>query len=300
MYGDFIAVDDITFDVKKGEIVGFLGPNGAGKSTTMKIITCYMAPNRGNVSIHGHDIFDDFVEVRKKIGYLPENTPLYEEMNVLECLEFFARVRDIPREKQAKSIAHMIEVCGLKEKVKSEVAELSKGYRQRVGLAQAMIHNPDILVLDEPTSGLDPNQIVEIRSLIRELGKEKTVILSTHILSEVEATCDRVIIINKGKIVGQDTPAALRQKSSQTNVIMVEVEGALAAITACLEGIEGIQTVEKIDHPERGVFRIKVGVSAEKDLRKTISRKLMNEGFELLGMQMHTVSLEDVFRELTV
>lgn len=299
LYGDFIAVDDISFEVKKGEILGFLGPNGAGKSTTMKILTCYLAPNKGEVWISGLNIFDHSLEVRKKIGYLPENTPLYQEMNVLECLEFFASMHDIPASKQSKYIKQVVEACGLQEKLKNDIFQLSKGYRQRVGLAQAMIHQPEILILDEPTSGLDPNQIVEIRNLIKEIGKEKTIILSTHILSEVEATCDRVIIINKGKIVGQDSPSELKRKSTQANAIVVSVEGGVREIGKILAEIKGIQNVEKLDTPSEDAHRFKLEVSEEDEMRPKISRALVEAGMDLLEIRKESPTLEDVFHELT-
>ena len=204
-FGTQRAVDNISFEVKTGEILGFLGPNGAGKTTTMKIITCFMAQNDGDVKVNDLSILEDQDEIKKLIGYLPENNPLYTDMPVLEYLEFVAELQNVPKNKISNRIAEMVNVCGLDVEKHKKIGELSKGYKQRVGLAQAMIHDPDILILDEPTSGLDPNQIVEIRKLIRKLGKQKTVILSTHILPEVEATCDRILIINNGKIVADGT-----------------------------------------------------------------------------------------------
>ncbi len=198
-YGEQAAVHDISFDVKSGEILGFLGPNGAGKTTTMKILTCYMPPNSGTVEVEGLDIFERSVEVRRKIGYLPEMNPLYLDMNVLDYLEYSAQLHGLRGGAVNQRLKEMVHVCGLEEVRHKDIGEMSKGFRQRVGLAQAMIHDPEVLILDEPTSGLDPNQIVEIRNLIKQLGRAKTVILSTHILSEVQATCDRVLIINEGK-----------------------------------------------------------------------------------------------------
>lgn len=299
LYGDFIAIDDISFEVKKGEVVGFLGPNGAGKTTTMRIISCYLAPNKGEVSVAGYDILQHSYLLRQKIGYLPENTPLYGELNVLECLEFFAAMHDIPTQKRAKAILKVMESCGLKEKAKIEVLELSKGYCQRLGLAQAMIHDPDILILDEPTSGLDPNQIIEIRNLIKNIGKEKTVLLSTHIMQEVEATCDRVIIINRGRIVGQDTPHNLRLQGSLTNSLYLEVEGNIKDILRILEEIKGICGISRLDQEERGIHRLKLNIEDNLDLRKTINHTLLKNELELLEMRKETASLEDVFRELT-
>ena len=209
VYGDQKAVDDISFEVQTGEVVGFLGPNGAGKSTTMKMITCYMAPTAGKISLEGLEVDKDPEEIKKKIGYLPENNPLYTDMGIIDYLEFCAEIQGLEKQGLSKRIHEMVDMCGLNQERYKKIGELSKGYSQRVGLAQAMIHDPEVLILDEPTTGLDPNQIVEIRKLIKELGKEKTVILSSHILSEVEATCDRILIINKGKIVADGTSGNL-------------------------------------------------------------------------------------------
>ena len=206
-YGSVKAVDDISFEVHHGEIVGFLGPNGAGKTTTMRMLTSFLSPTSGSVSIEGKDIKEFSLETRKLIGYLPEQNPLYHDMNVMDYLEFTARLQGVPKTNTAKKVREMIGVCGLSTVKHMDIGQLSKGYRQRVGLAQAMIHDPKILIMDEPTSGLDPNQIVEIRNLIRQLGREKTVILSTHILPEVQATCNRVLIISHGKIVADGTPS---------------------------------------------------------------------------------------------
>ncbi|MEP5613674.1 MAG: ATP-binding cassette domain-containing protein, partial [Cyclobacteriaceae bacterium] len=212
-YGAQKAVNDISFEINTGEVVGFLGPNGAGKSTTMKMITCFMAPTTGNVNVEGSSIHTDSETVRRKIGYLPENNPLYLDMPIVDYLRFSAEIQGVEKSEISSRISDMIERCGLTAEKHKNINELSKGYRQRVGLAQAMIHDPEVLILDEPTTGLDPNQIVEIRKLIKDLGKEKTVILSSHILSEVEATCDRILIINKGRIVADGSAEMLRQQS---------------------------------------------------------------------------------------
>ncbi|HTP13080.1 MAG TPA: ATP-binding cassette domain-containing protein, partial [Bacteroidota bacterium] len=226
-YGTEKAVDDISFDVKTGEILGFLGPNGAGKTTTMKVITCYLPPTAGSVEVEGFTVADHSFEVRGKIGYLPELNPLYLDMNVLEYLEYSAQLFGIRNALLRERMGEMIEVCGLGDVRHKDIGELSKGYRQRVGLAQAMIHDPQVLILDEPTSGLDPNQIVEIRALIKELGKEKTVILSTHILSEVQSTCSRVLIINDGKLVADDAPERLQAgEGGSIAVVLASRSGA--------------------------------------------------------------------------
>ncbi|MDP3976363.1 MAG: ATP-binding cassette domain-containing protein, partial [bacterium] len=208
-YGSFVAVDDISFEIKKGEIVGLLGPNGAGKTTTMRMLTCFFPASSGSITINGADAFEESLKVKQSIGYLPENAPLYGDMKVEEYLDYVADIRQIPSGRKKSRIHQVVEQVGLLPRLQQEIGHLSKGYRQRVGLAQAMLHDPEILILDEPTSGLDPNQIIEIRSLIKEIGKQKTIILSTHILSEAEATCDRVLIISNGKIVASGTAEEL-------------------------------------------------------------------------------------------
>jgi ABC-2 type transport system ATP-binding protein len=223
-YGAQKAVDNVSIHVKTGEVLGFLGPNGAGKTTTMKIITGLIAPNKGEARIGNYSVTEQPDEVKKLIGYLPENNPLYQEMPVMDYLEFTAALQGVPKNRIKERIYEMIKVCGLNSEKHKKIGELSKGYRQRVGLAQAMIHDPQVLILDEPTTGLDPNQIVEIRRLIKELGKEKTVILSTHILPEVEATCDRILIISKGKIVADGTSENLRKQTSGRELLRVRIE----------------------------------------------------------------------------
>src|SRR5436190_16948604 len=244
-YGAFRAVDKVSFSVKRGEVLGFLGPNGAGKSTTMKILTCYLSPTAGRAVVAGHDVFSESLEVRKRIGYLPEDTPIYRDMTVLEFLQFAADMRGMERSKSQGRIREIGQRCGLTDVAGKLVGELSKGFRQRVGLAQAMLHDPDIVILDEPTSGLDPNQIVEIRSLIKEIGKEKTVILSTHILPEVQATCSRVIIISGGKLVADGTPDELqaRERGNRYSII-VEANAPQGAVSGKLSSLSGVAHVE--------------------------------------------------------
>jgi len=225
-YGSLIAVDDITFDVKTGEILGFLGPNAAGKTTTMKIITCYMPPTSGTVEVGDLNVFDHSIEIRRMIGYMPEDNPLYPDMNVVDYLVFVSELRGIPPSDRTRRLKHIIDLCGVGDVLHQDIGELSKGFRQRVGLARAMVHDPDILVLDEPTVGLDPNQIAEIRNLIRELGKEKTVILSTHILPEVQATCDRVVIIHQGRLVADGTPAELQSSFQGQELVHLVLKAA--------------------------------------------------------------------------
>ncbi|HXU79767.1 MAG TPA: ATP-binding cassette domain-containing protein, partial [Polyangia bacterium] len=247
-YGPTRAVDGVTFNVRKGEVLGFLGPNGAGKSTTMKMLTCFLAPTGGTAKVAGFDVFDDSLEVRKHIGYLPEDTPIYRDMTVIDYLRFAAEVRGMEAGNREKRIKEIGGRCGLGDVAGKLVGELSKGFRQRVGLAQAMLHDPDIVILDEPTSGLDPNQIVEIRSLIKEVGKEKTVILSTHILPEVQATCSRVLIISGGKLVADGTPDELRAREQGSRYrVVVEANGVPhETIKERLGHLAGVTRCEKV------------------------------------------------------
>ena len=302
LYGEQKAIDDISFDVKTGEILGFLGPNGAGKTTTMKIITCYMPPTSGAVEVDGLDIFARSLEVRRKIGYLPEMNPLYHDMNVLDYLEYSARLHQMNGENTRGRIREMVEVCGLAAVRHKDIGELSKGYRQRVGLAQAMIHDPEVLILDEPTSGLDPNQIVEIRNLIRQLGRAKTVILSTHILSEVQATCDRVLIINDGKIVADGSPEQLQQQFQGAESIMLEVRTGVTdpqqQIAPRLRSLPGITGVEIVSHTAP-VTRLTLHVERGADAREAIFRAAVAEGWTLLELHRKATSLEEVFHKLT-
>lgn len=299
-YGENLAVDDITFEVTKGEILGFLGPNGAGKTTTMKVITTFLPPTSGKVTVDDMDVEDNSLEVRRKIGYLPEQNPLYFDMNVVDYLDYVATLDGIPDEKIKSRREEMIDVCGLEEVRTKDIGELSKGYRQRVGLAQAMISNPEVLIMDEPTSGLDPNQIIEIRNLIKKLGKQKTVILSTHILSEVQATCNRVIIINKGKIVADGSPEELQAKSKGQSVVTLEVMNNCDknALTSALRNHSGVSKVELANEGDES-FTFNVYGSKGADLRGAISGIVNQQKATLLSMQAKHTSLEDIFRELT-
>jgi len=299
-YGDVLAVDDITFEVQKGEILGFLGPNGAGKSTTMKIITTYLPPTTGSVVVDGLDVEEKSIEVRRKLGYLPELNPLYHDMDVVDYLDYVAALDGVPKQNIKKKREEMIKVCGLESMKGKNIGELSKGYKQRVGLAQAMINDPEVLILDEPTSGLDPNQIIEIRNLIKKLGREKTVILSTHILSEVQATCNRVIIINKGKIVADGSPEELQKKSRGESMVTLEVKNNCDknALSSKLREMRGVNKVEFIkDTGDSFIFNIYGDKGA--DLREVISTKVNQQGASLLSMQSKQSTLEDIFRELT-
>ncbi len=294
-YGDFCAVKGVSFKVNDGQITGLLGPNGAGKTTTMRMITGYLVPNSGAVSVGGLTIDDDSIEVKKMIGYLPESAPLYADMMVYEYLRYAADVHRI--EDVEKRIGEIADLCGLRGVMHKNIGELSKGYKQRVGLAHAMIHDPKILILDEPTSGLDPNQIVEIRSLIREIGKRKTVILSTHILSEVEATCDRVIIINQGNIVADSLTSELRSSFGKRASVRVAVkEGSFDELSRLVKSVNGVESFVRADESEGLVAGI---ASAANDVRGDIFRAVRDKGWTLYELSREKNTLEAIFRELT-
>ncbi len=299
-YGLTRAVDAVTFSVHQGEVLGFLGPNGAGKSTTMKILTCFLAPTSGSAQVAGFDAFDQSLEVRRHVGYLPEDTPLYKDMSVLEHLEFAANMHGMSGAVVHQRIKEIGGRCGLSDVAGKLVGELSKGYRQRVGLAQAMLHDPDILILDEPTSGLDPNQIAEIRTLIKEVGKEKTVILSTHILPEVQATCSRMLIISGGKLVADGTPDELRAREKATRYrLVVEANGAAAeAVKEKVATLAGVTQCLKIAG-EDGAHTFAIDGAAKSDLRKPLYRVAVDNHWTLLELTREAASLEDVFRNLT-
>jgi len=298
-FGANITLDNVTLSVKKGEVLGFLGPNGAGKTTTMKIITSFWAPTSGTVKIDGLDVSKNSLATRKKIGYLPETVPLYDDMRAYEYLKFVAEVRGLAKEKIKQRIKEVIQICGLSKVVRQPIEELSKGYRQRLGLAQAIMHDPEILILDEPTTGLDPNQIIEIRNLIKELGKEKTVIFSTHILGEVSATCDRVIIINNGKIVGEGTPNELAARAGGRELIYVKIKGPKNKILNKLQEMENVAKVKIKDKESDDVYGYEIEPKPGVDLREYLSMTVMNAGWSILEFSKKSVSLEDVFRELT-
>ena len=302
LYGEQKAVDDISFDVKTGEILGFLGPNGAGKTTTMKIITCYMPPTSGRVEVDGLDNAEHSLEVRKKIGYLPEMNPLYMDMNVVDYLEYSAQLHGLRGGNLQHRLKEMVHTCGLEEVRHKDIGELSKGYRQRVGLAQAMTHDPEVLILDEPTSGLDPNQIVEIRNLIKQLGRAKTVVLSTHILSEVQATCDRVLIINEGRIVADGSPEQLQQEFQGAESLTLELKAAvsnpfeqISSKIRTLGSVTGIELLSAKDSLSKFTVHVEKGI----DIRESLFRMAVAEGWVILELHRKTTSLEEVFHRLT-
>jgi ABC-2 type transport system ATP-binding protein len=289
LYGDQKALNNVTFEVRANEITGFLGPNGAGKSTMMKILTCYLPPSSGSASVAGYDINEHSIEVRKRIGYLPEHNPLYLEMYVKEFLEFTGNIYKIKTLKHR--VADMINITGLEREQNKKIGALSKGYRQRVGLAQAMIHDPQVLIMDEPTTGLDPNQLAEIRELIRSLGKEKTVMLSTHIMQEVEAVCDRVIIINKGEIVADDATKNLIKGSSR-QIISVEFDKAVSE--AQIKTISGIELIKN-----NGTNTWQLSTTHSEDLRKAIFQFALDNDLSILTLNRQEQKLEDIFKALT-
>lgn len=295
-YGFQKAVDNISFEVKTGEILGFLGPNGAGKTTTMKMITNYIEKDGGDVRIGGQPVGTP--GQKKSIGYLPEHNPLYLDMPVIDYLEFCASLQEVPKSDIPNRVREMVRACGLNDEKHKKIGELSKGYRQRVGLAQAMIHDPQILILDEPTTGLDPNQIVEIRELIKKIGKEKTVILSTHILPEVEATCDRILIINKGKIVADGTAATLRKQAQGQQVLRIKIEGADSqAIANELRSLTSVAAVEILDWENN---RFEIQSAEELTANEDIFNMCVQKRFVLTEMIPFETKLEDIFRDLTM
>ncbi len=295
-YGAQKAVDQISFEVKTGEILGFLGPNGAGKTTTMKMIASYLEKDEGSIYIGGQSASEG--QMKKHIGYLPEHNPLYTDMPVIDYLAFCAALQGVPRNDIPGRIREMVRVCGLDIEKHKYIRELSKGYRQRVGLAQAMIHNPDILILDEPTTGLDPNQIVEIRELIRKLGKEKTVILSTHILPEVEATCDRILIINRGRIVADGTADVLRKQAQGQQVLRLRISGA--DTEAIYQGLQGLPTVAAVDILDAAEQRFELQSLPEQSSNQAAFELCVRNNWTLLEMIPFETKLEDIFRNLTL
>jgi ABC-2 type transport system ATP-binding protein len=299
IFGTSVILDDISLIVQPGEILGFLGPNGAGKTTTMKIITSFWSPTSGSIIIDGVDVAADPLASRKKIGYLPETVPLYDDMRVYEYLKFVAEIRGLDKQTTKQRIKEVIDACGLRSVIKQPIEELSKGFRQRVGLAQAIMHNPDILILDEPTTGLDPNQIVEIRKLIKELGKAKTVIFSTHILGEVSAVCDRAVIINKGKIVGEGTPEELTKKAGGKEIVYVKIRGPKEAVLDKISQMENVAKAEYKDKESDDIHGYEVEAKAGIDIREHLAKLVMDNNWGILEFNKKSASLEDVFRELT-
>lgn len=297
-YNQRTAVDGISFSVKKGEILGFLGPNGAGKSTTMKILSCFIPASSGSASINGFDVAKNPREAKASIGYLPENPPVYLGMEVQSYLEFAARLHRVPKNKVKAAVNDAMEKCGIADVRSRLIGNLSKGYRQRVGLAQAIAHNPPVLILDEPTVGLDPKQIIEIRNLIRSLGGEHTVILSTHILPEVQAACSRVVVIDRGKVVAEDTLAGIAARMQSSVRLTVASRKDPSPLFARLQSMEGIFALTPREEPVAGEFQFSLECGKGVDVRAQVAELLVREGKELLSLQQETLSLEDAFVRL--
>ena len=296
-YGPRPAIEEVNFGVKRGEILGFLGPNGAGKTTTMRILTGYMPPTEGKVTLADYDVVEQSLEVRKRIGYLPETVPLHTEMPVSSYLKYMGTLRGMPARQIKQRIGEVIEVCRLQDYHKTIIGKLSKGFRQRVGIAQAILHEPEVLVLDEPTIGIDPIQVVETRRLIQDLGKEQTVVLSSHILPEVNMICERVLIIHEGHIVAEDTPGNLAQRLQGVDQLQVEVGGPAQEVLAVLRRVPGVTEVTQRYSQGRNVYIVQV--EQGKDLRDEISRAVVSNEWSLLSMQLVSMSLEDIFLRLT-
>lgn len=298
-YHTLCAVDQVNFDIQKGEILGLLGPNGAGKTTTLRMLTGYLRPSSGNIRVKGLSIDKHILEIKKILGYLPESAPLYHDMLVFDYLNYVAAIRQINGDKKIARIRRLADICGINEVMHQPIGDLSKGYKQRVGLAHAMMNDPEVLVLDEPTSGLDPNQIVEIRKIIKEIGKEKTIILSTHILSEAEATCDRIVIISQGKIVADGSADNLKQATGGKNIVNLSVQNAdYKTVQVTLAGIKGIDEVTCISETS-SMLKVSLSYASTADLRPEVYRKIKDTDWILLEFHQETQSLENIFRELT-
>ena len=298
-YGPTVAVDNISFDAKEGEVIGFIGPNGAGKTTAMRILTCYIGADSGTATVAGYDVFQQSLEVRKHIGYLPESAPLYTNMGVLDSLNFIAQARGIKKRERKSRIRDMIDICGLEEVVQKDVSELSRGYRQRLGLAQTLIHDPEVLILDEPTSGLDPIQIIQIRNLIKEMGKKKTIILSTHILPIVEETCNRIMIISRGKLVADGTQEELIMRVQGGNIYTFTIRGPLEEIESKLNMLEFITDVESISQDD-GICNFRVKSKEATNAEEELFRFAADNEWTLTELRRESMNLEEVFLHFTL
>ena len=296
-YGPYAAIEDVSFDVQRGEILGFLGPNGAGKTTTMRILTGFMPPTRGQVTLDGNDIVEQSLEVRKRVGYLPETVPLYTDMTVSSYLKYMGTLRKMPSRNIKRRIGEVIDVCRLGDYRSTLIGKLSKGFRQRVGIAQAILHEPEVLVLDEPTIGIDPIQVVETRRLIQDLGQAQTVVLSSHILPEVSMICDRVLIIHEGRIVAEDTPSNLAERLQGTEHLEVEVGGPVPQVLSALRRVPGVTSVSHRSFQGRELYSVQA--KQGEDLRDEVSRAVISNEWSLLSMQSVGMSLEEIFLRLT-
>ena len=298
-YGAVRAVDNINFQVEKGEILGFLGPNGAGKTTTMRVLTGFLPATEGTARVCGFDVFEKPLEVKRRIGYLPENPPLYTEMSVDSYLDFVAKIKGVDPAERTKRIGEVKDRVSISQYSRTLIKNLSKGYKQRLGLAQALVHDPEVLILDEPTIGLDPNQIIEVRQLIKSLSGSHTIILSTHILPEVSMTCQRVVIISEGRIAAVDTPENLTHQFQGAEKIRLEVKGPSSVVKEKIKEIEGVLNVDAQQTDAGQVCSFLVETELKKDLRGRIARKIVENGYDLLEMRSLSMSLEEVFRKLT-
>ena len=298
-YGPTLAVNRVSFDANAGEVVGFIGPNGAGKTTTMRILTCYLTADSGSATVAGYDVLESAIDVRKNVGYLPESAPLYTDMGVVEYLKFMADVRDIPKSTRKDRLKTVVEICGLEGVIQKDIGELSKGYRQRVGLAQSLIHDPPILILDEPTSGLDPSQTIEIRNLIKDIGREKLVLFSTHILPEVAATCDRILIISQGQLVANGTLDDLIGQVRSVNRLYVAIRGTEETITPQLNQLEGITGFTHVG-TNNGVVSYDITLEGDgDDVSEILFQAAVQNGWSLAELRQESIDLEDVFLHFT-
>jgi ABC-2 type transport system ATP-binding protein len=297
-YGPVTAVDDISFSVQRGEILGFLGPNGAGKTTTMRVLTGYMPPTEGKVVVAGYDVFEQPIEAKRRTGYLPETPPLYPDMTVRDYLSFVARIKGVPRGERTARIDEMMQKTRISDVANRDCGKLSKGYRQRVGLAQALMHNPDVLILDEPTAGLDPKQIIETRQLIKALAGDHTIILSTHILPEVSQTCQRVVIINRGKVVAVDTPDNLTSRLRGSETMYLQVDAAGADVASVLQRVSGVTRVAITDTKQQ-IVGYEVDSESGRDVRRELAAAIVGRGWGLLEMRPMRLSLEEIFLHVT-
>jgi ABC-2 type transport system ATP-binding protein len=297
-YGPVTAVDDVSFKAERGEILGFLGPNGAGKTTTMRILTGYMPPSEGKALVGGYDVQDKPIEAKRRTGYLPETPPLYPDMTVRDYLDFCARIKGVPRAERTARVKTSMERTRIADMARRQCGKLSKGYRQRVGLAQALLHNPEVLILDEPTAGLDPKQIIETRKLIKELGGDHTVILSTHILPEVSQTCNRIVIINKGRVVAVDSPDNLTARLRGTETMLLQVDAAGADAAGVLNAVPGVSQV-RVAESRDGVTSLEVESETGRDVRRELAAAVVGRGWGLLELRPMRLSLEEIFLHLT-
>lgn len=298
-YGPTLAVNRVSFDANAGEVVGFIGPNGAGKTTTMRILTCYLTADSGSATVAGYDVLESAIDVRKNVGYLPESAPLYTDMGVVEYLKFMADIRDIPKSQRKDRLKTVVEICGLEGVIQKDIGELSKGYRQRVGLAQSLIHDPPILILDEPTSGLDPSQTIEIRNLIKDIGREKLVLFSTHILPEVAATCDRILIISRGQLVANGTLDDLIGRVRSVNRLYVAIRGTEEIITLQLNQLEGITGFTHVG-TDNGVVSYDITLEEDgDDVTELLFQAAIQNGWSLAELRQESIDLEDVFLHFT-